>query len=183
MPEQGLGRSLVEAYVYIDLVAHSGLPGASRNATVSQDPENLRVRLDDVEVVVPVEAERAARETGATFGTGLSELLDPGQWVLIATTYASRALEEGLFYAVGPASPERYDSVATGWLFAADAVAEALKFFPPEAAELPPDDFWSDLGRTVRETEPERLTRQKLEDDLAFYRKSLDDFEGLHTRP
>ncbi|MFI6927982.1 hypothetical protein ACIBIZ_49190 [Nonomuraea spiralis] len=183
MPEHGLGRSLVEAYVYIDLVAYDGAPGASGGATVAQDDEGLRVRLGDVEVLVPYEDESAARETGVTFGTGLSELLDPGQWVLIATTYASRALEEGLFYAVGPADPARFDSVATGWRFAADAVAEALKFFPPGAAELPPDVFWSGLGRAVREDEPERLTRAKLENDLAFYRQSLDDFQRLHARP
>ncbi|NUP65055.1 MAG: hypothetical protein HOW71_23140 [Nonomuraea sp.] len=174
MPE--LARSLVEAYVYLDLVAQGG----SGRATVAREPEGLLVRLGDVEILVPYEAEAAARESGLTYGSGLSELIDPGQWTLIAATYASRALEGGLFYAADP-DPERFDDVATGWRFAADAVAEALKFFPPGAADLPPGAFWSDLGRSVRESEPGRITRARLEDDLAFYRQSLDDFLRLHT--
>ncbi|NUR92942.1 MAG: hypothetical protein HOY71_53475, partial [Nonomuraea sp.] len=128
-------------------------------------------------------AESAAREYDLTFGSGLSELIDPGQWAMIAATYASRALEGGLFHAADPSDAQRFDEVATDWRFAAEAVAEALKFFPPGAADLPPDAFWSETGREVRETEPARLTRRRLEDDLAFYRQSLDDFVRLHARP
>ncbi|MFI9836544.1 hypothetical protein ACIHFD_05895 [Nonomuraea sp. NPDC051941] len=182
MPERGLARSLVEAYVYFDLVAGGGEAGASRRAVVEQDPDGWVVRLGGAEVLVPEEAEVVARQAGLFFGTGLSELIDPGQWVLIATTYASRALEGALFFAADPSDPEAFGKVETDWRFAADAVAEALKFFPGGAAELPPDDFWSEMGRALRESEPHRLTRQKLESDLAFYRQSLDDFRRLHDR-
>jgi hypothetical protein len=181
MPEQGLARSLVEAYIHLDLIAHDGEPGASRRAAVEQEEDGWLVRLDGVEVLVPYEAEAGAKEEGVTFGSGLSELIDPGQWALIAATYASKALESGLFFAADPSDAEAFDNVAADWRFAADAVAEALKFFPGGAAELPPDAFWTEMGRAIRESEPDRLSRRKLESDLAFYRQNLDDFRRLHA--
>ncbi|MGW5159359.1 hypothetical protein ACWEPN_28110 [Nonomuraea wenchangensis] len=178
MPERGLARSLVEAYVHFDLVQ----PQGSAAAEVTHEPDGLVLRLGDAEVLVPYEAEEAAREEGLTFGAGLSELLDPGQWTLVAATYADRALEGGLMYAAGVASGEdARTKVTTNWRFAADAVAEALKFFPEGAAELPAEAFWSEEGRALRASDPARLTREKLERDLAFYRRSLTDFERLRT--
>ncbi|MEU6711258.1 hypothetical protein ABZ897_07215 [Nonomuraea sp. NPDC046802] len=176
MPERGLARSMVEAFVHFDLVAE----GASGDAEVTREQDGWLVSLRGSEVLVPYEAEVAAQEEGVVFGTGLSELIDPGQWVLVASTYANRALEGGLFYAGEQADAERFEGVAADWRFAADAVAEALKFFSPDYAELPPDAFWSEMGRSLRESEPERLTRAKLESDLALYRRGLDDFLRLH---
>ncbi|MBT2228563.1 hypothetical protein [Nonomuraea sp. NEAU-A123] len=183
MPERGLGRSLVEAYVYLDLVAHDGEPGASRRATLTREPDGIVVSLGALEILVPYEAEIGAREEGAIFGSGLSELIDPGQWILIAATYTSRALEGALFYAADPSGGHSYENVEADWSFAVGAVEEALKFFPPGAAELPPDTFWTESGRSVAESEPDRLTRRKLESDLALYRRSLDDFRRLHAEP
>ncbi|TMR14401.1 hypothetical protein ETD86_28705 [Nonomuraea turkmeniaca] len=182
MPERGLARSLVEAYVHLDLVAHGGEPGASRRAAVAEEQDGWVLRLGDAEVLVPYEAEAGARHEQLTFGSGLSELIDPGQWVLIAATYARRALEGGLFLAAGPSDAGAFDTVAADWRVAADAVAEALKFFPDGATELPQEAFWSEMGRSLRELQPDRLTRRKLEDDLAFYRQSLDDLHRLQTQ-
>ncbi|GAA4520767.1 hypothetical protein [Nonomuraea ferruginea] len=176
MPEQGLARTLVEAYIHLDLA------GRSRGASTEEVDDGWLVRLGDAEVFVPQESEAWAREQGLTFGAGLSELIDPGQWVLVATTYARRALEGSLSFAADPSDAGKFDEVATGWRFAADAVAEALKFFPDGAAELTDEDFWTEAGRSLRESEPGRLTRGKLERDLAFYRGSLDDFLRLHAR-
>jgi len=183
MPERGLGRSLVEAYVYLDLVAHDGEPGASGQATLTREQDGIVVGLGALEILVPYEAEVGAREEGAVFGSGLSELIDPGQWILIAATYTSRALEGALFYAADPSGDHSYESVEADWRFAAGAVEEALKFFPPGVAELPADALWTESGRSVYESEPDRLTRRKLESDRAFYRQSLDDFRSLHAEP
>ncbi|MFG1945198.1 hypothetical protein [Nonomuraea sp. NPDC048826] len=180
MPEQGLARTLVEAYVYLDLVGEE--PGASRGAATEEVTDGWLIRLGDAELLVPRESESWARQQGLTFGAGLSELIDPGQWALIATTYASRALEGALFFAADPSDARKFDEVAAGWRFAADAVAEALKFFPGGAEELEPEDFWTETGRSLRESDPGLLTRSKLERDLAFYRQSLDDFRRLHAR-
>ncbi|WP_336204543.1 hypothetical protein [Nonomuraea sp. LPB2021202275-12-8] len=178
MPERGLARSLVEAYLYFDLEAQ----GASREAVVVREEDGWVLRLGDAEVLVPAEAEAAAREQELTFGSGRSELIDPGQWVLVAATYASRALEGGLFFAADPSDAEGFGRVAAGWRFAADAVAQALEFFPEGGAELPLEAFWTEMGRALRESQPDRLSRRKLESDLAFYRQSLDDFRRLHSR-
>ncbi|MCF6470288.1 hypothetical protein FAF44_18055 [Nonomuraea sp. MG754425] len=177
MPERGLARSLVEAYVYLDLAA----AGGSADAAVADEREGWVLRADGVEVFVPYDAEDAAQEEDATFGTGLSELLDAGQWFMISVSYASRALEGALFYAVGPPDAEAFDAVAADWAFAADAVVEALKFLPEETAELPPDAFWTEMGESARDAEPDRFTRERLESDLAFYRQSLADFRRLHA--
>lgn len=177
MPDLPLARSLVEAYVHLDLVT----AGRSRDATVTQEADGWVVRLGDVAVLVPGADELVARQEGLTFGSGLSELIDPGQWVLVAATYASRALEADLLAAAAP-EESALEEVAAEWRFAADAVAEALKFFPPGMDELPPDAFWTEMGRSLRESQPERVTREKLERDLALYRQSLDDFLRLHDR-
>ncbi len=176
MPEPGLARTLVEAFVYLDLGC------GSQDAVTEEVEDGWMVRLGDVEVLVPRESEAWAREQDLIFGAGLSELIDPGQWVLVATTYARRALEGALYFAADPSSAERFDEVASGWRFAAEAVAEALKFFPGGEDELVPDDFWTPAGRSLRESEPHRLTRRKLEKDLAFYRESLADFRRRHGR-
>ncbi|MEV4475598.1 hypothetical protein [Nonomuraea sp. NPDC049504] len=175
MPDAVMARSLVEAHVYLDLTVSGGSAGAE----VIEVPDGWLVRAGGVEVPVSYAGEHAAREARTTFGTGRSELLDAGQWVLIGGTYASRALEGGLFHAACPADPQRVRAVETDWTYAADAVAEALKFLPEGAAALPSEAFWTEMGRSAREAEPGRFTRAKLESDLAFYRQSLADFRRL----
>ncbi|WP_084517817.1 hypothetical protein [Microtetraspora niveoalba] len=177
----GPARSLVEAYVYLDLAAAPGGGGAAGHAVLSEEEDGWRVRLADAEVFVPYVAEAEARREELTFGSGVSELIDPGQWVLIGATYARRALEAALFFAADPSSDETYMNVVTDWRFAADAVAEALKFVPDDADALPEASFWTETGREAYEREPARFTRARMEDDLAYYRTSLDDFVRLHA--
>ncbi|GAA2208143.1 hypothetical protein GCM10009850_036010 [Nonomuraea monospora] len=177
MPDPGRARSLIEAHLYLDLV----VPDGSAQASVSESPDGWLVQAGGVEVLVPYEAEQTAKRAGATFGTGVSELLDAGQWVLVGATYASRALEGGLLFAADPSpDQERFHAVVADWSFAADAVAEALKFLQ-EGGEPPPDAFWTELGTAARDAEPGRFTRAKLESDLAFYRQSLAGFRRLHA--
>ncbi|MGW0478321.1 hypothetical protein [Nonomuraea sp. NPDC003214] len=170
-------RSLVEAYVYLDITS----PGAER-AVTEQDDDWL-VRAGDAEVVVPFVSEEEARLEDATFGLGLSELIDLGQWVLIAATYADRALEGGLLYSADTTVDERYHDVVADWRFAADAVAEALKFVRSDGTPPPPEAFWTDMGRAAYEDNPERFTYEALADDLAYYRDSLTNFQRLHQPP
>ncbi len=174
-------RSLVEAYVYLDLTVLGDERSAAEHAVLTEEEDGWRVRLDDAEVVVPYAAEAEARRDDLTFGSGVSELIDPGQWVLVGTTYARRALEASLFFAVDPSSDEQYKAIVADWRFAADAVAEALKFVPDDADTLPEASFWTEAGREAYEREPARFTRARLEDDLAYYRAALDDFLRLHA--
>ncbi|WP_051752732.1 hypothetical protein [Streptosporangium amethystogenes] len=177
----GPARSLVEAYVHLDLTVPGDGSGAADRAVLTEEQEGWRVRLDGAEVFVPYAAETEARREELTFGSGISELIDPGQWVLIGATYARRALEAALFFAADPSSDERYRAIVSDWRFAADAVLEALKFVPEGAGELPEVSFWTEMGRAAYESEPARFTRARLEDDLAYYRTALDDFLRLHA--
>ncbi|MFF4772111.1 hypothetical protein [Microtetraspora fusca] len=177
----GPARSLVEAYVYLDVTGGPGGRRAAEHAVLSEEEDGWRVTLDDAEVFVPYVAEAEVRREDLTFGSGVSELIDPGQWVQIGTTYARRALEASLFFAADPSSDERYMDIVTDWRFAADAVAEALKFVPDDADALPEASFWTEPGREAYEREPARFTRARMEDDLAYYRTSLDGFVRLHA--
>src|SRR5690606_37647384 len=167
MPEPGLARTLAAAFVYLDL------GGGSQDAVTEEVEDGWMVRLGDVAVLVPRESEAWARGQG---------LIGPGRGVLVGPPCGRRALEGALYFAAGPSRAERLAEVASGWRFAAEAVAEALKFFPGGEDELVPDDFWTPAGRSLRGSEPHRLTRRKLEKDLAFYRESLADFRRRHGR-
>ncbi|MGI5493445.1 hypothetical protein [Microtetraspora malaysiensis] len=180
-PGGGLARSLVEAHVYLDLAAGPGGGRAAEHAVLSEEEDGWRVTLDNAEVFVPYVAEAEARREDLTFGSGISELIDPGQWVLIAGTYARRALEAALFFAADPSSDERYMGIVADWRFAADAVVEALKFVPDDADTLPEASFWTESGREAHEREPARFTRVRMESDLAYYQAALDDFVRLHA--
>lgn len=180
MPERGLARSLTEGYIYLDLTVEAAEPNAVERATLTEGELSWTLRLDGVEVEVPFLGEAAVRLDELSFGEGISELIDAGQWVFVAETYARRALSQDLSYAVNPGDDELFEAVAEGWEYAADAVAEALKFVPPEAGALPDEAFWTPMGRALRAANPERFTVDRLQDDQAFYRQNLEDFWQTH---
>jgi hypothetical protein len=130
MPDRA--RSLVEAYVYLDLMTMDDDPA---QPVVTEEGDAWRVRRGAVEVLVPFTAENEVRQEDLTFGSGRSELIDAGQWVLIASTYGDRALEGALMFAADSSDEELFDSVTTDWRFAADATAEALKFLPTDPTD------------------------------------------------
>lgn len=177
-------RTLAEAHIYASVMAASdpappdaaAEPAAGENRSEGADSWTLSLR--GLEIEVPYASEQAARQVGARFGLGVSQLVDAGQWVLVATTYARRALDLDLAYDDGPAEERR--TIELNWEFAADALTEATKFLPEDADEIPADVFWSELGAQTRQRSPELFTRAKLIDDLEYYRGTLDDFRALH---
>lgn len=168
-----------------------GLGGDYRSrASLVEDEDAYTLRFDGtadgtgprIDVVVPRESEAAARRDELTFGAGTSELIDAGQWVQIATGYARRAMRESLRFAQNSTDEDLFRDVVRGWEIAHDALAEAAKFLPDEADQIPATACWTPLGTTTREEAPERFTRDGLGRDLVFYRRSLDDFRRLHAR-
>jgi hypothetical protein len=186
-------RTLVEAYLYISLTLsaeESGgdLPGDVRARTaLTEGPDAWTLRHDGhaggppVEVLVRYATEAEARRDGLRFGTGVSTLIDAGQWLQVAAVYARRARRESLFFAQDPVGEDRYLAVVEGWEIAADATVEAVKFVPEDAEEVPEEAFWTPMGASARRESPERFTRARLESDVAFCRQSLDDFLRLHA--
>jgi hypothetical protein len=183
-------RTLAEAYLHIGLTlaaqgAGDDLPGDVRARTaLTEGPDAWALRHDGagspVEVLVRYATEAEARRDGLRFGTGVSTLIDAGQWLQVAAVYARRARREGLFLAQDPGDAERYLAVVEGWEVARDATVEAVKFVPDDAEEVPAEAFWTPMGASARRESPERFTRARLESDIAFCRESLDDFRRLH---
>jgi hypothetical protein len=181
-------RTLAEAQVYVSLltVADESLPAVEPapiepgvNSVEGEDAWTLTTTAGEIEV--PYASEHAARTVGARFGLGVSQLVDAAQWVLLAETFARRALTADMAY-TGEPDQDR-DSVELNWEFAADAVGEALKFLPEGAEDVPEAGVWSQLGTETRALNPQMLTRSKLVDDLEYYRGTLDDFRALYDGP
>lgn len=178
-------RTLAEAQVYVSMmtVADESAPAtepapivAGGNAVEGDDAWTVTTTAG--EISVPYVSEQAARTIGERFGLGVSQLVDAAQWVLVAETYARRALEADMAYTGGP--DQDRTSVELNWEFAADAVSEALKFLPDGEEVVPEAGVWSDLGLQARAQNPQMLFRGKLADDLEYYRGTLDDFRALY---
>lgn len=97
-----------------------------------------------------------------------SELLDPGVWLWYADDLGRRV----------PADPARLEprqhpaarqTVAT----ALAAVGEVLKFIPPGVGEVPAAAFTTPEGQAIRDREPGRFRRERLEAVRDYYAAAL----------
>ncbi|MFI5692311.1 hypothetical protein ACIA58_10770 [Kribbella sp. NPDC051586] len=181
-------RTLVEAQIYVSLVtaadpeAPAVVPARPEpGVNVTDGPDAWVFASQAGEITIPYASERAATAIGARFGLGKSQLIDAAQWAIVSASFASRAQEADLAY-TGEADQDR-NSVELNWEFAADAVAEAMKFLPDDADEVPDADIWSEYGAAAKARHPHLVSRAKLQDDLEFYRGTLEDFRALYDRP
>ncbi|MEV5839101.1 hypothetical protein [Nocardia sp. NPDC052112] len=173
-------RTLAEAQIYLGLLA------AADETTVASPPQiepiegehawTVHSTVGDVEI--PYDSEAACRNLGVRFGLGVSPLVDAAQWIMVANTFARRALAADMAYQGRPEQDRK--AVELNWQFAADAIEEAIKFLPDHADRLPPSAFWSEQGEQLQRAEPERITRHQLFDDLEYYTGTLADFRALY---
>ncbi|MBX7270186.1 hypothetical protein KIF24_31955 [Micromonospora sp. Llam7] len=174
-----LSRTNAEAHLYMDLHPCScGATGFPRQSTV--------VTLDDGDL--------ASRYTGACVGCGQerefvfrlpplvapagggfryggdepSQLLDPGEWLLVSDAYAGQVPAQ-------PSAGEAGQRARAALSRAVAALDEVGKFIPTGADAVPPDAFTSDRGRQLHQREPGRFRR----DRLAAIR---DAYAGLFSR-
>lgn len=89
-------------------------------------------------------------------GSEPSRLLDPGEWMMVADHRSK--LEPGT----------REDLEV-----ACAALEEVLKFIPAEADRVPAGAFRTERGRALRDAEPGRFRRERLEAVLGAYRDLL----------
>ncbi|WP_330251764.1 hypothetical protein OG874_37475 [Nocardia sp. NBC_00565] len=176
-------RTLAEAQTYLSLMAASDdAPEAVQSSppvsslTEGEQAWTVHSGLGDVEV--PYASEDACRRLGVWFGLGVSQLVDAGQWIMVASTYARRALEADLAYQGKPGQDR--NTVELNWQFAGEAIGEAIKFLPEGAYRLPDTAFWSAQGEQMRRDQPERITRAQLVDDKDYYVGTLEDFRALY---
>jgi hypothetical protein len=174
-------RTLAEAQVYLSVLA-----AADDAPDATAPPATIRTEGDDGwtisssvgDVEVPFRTEDEARKLGERFGLGVSLLLDAGAWVALASVWARRALAAEPEYTGQPGQSR--ERVEVNWEFARDGMAEALKFLPDGAAEIPADAFWTELGVRTHEQNPELFTRARLTEDYEYYRGTLEDFRALY---
>lgn len=117
----------------------------------------------------PAEDEPAGRGHLSLFGgPEPSQLIDAGCWLTVALDHADGA---GRLSRIPGSRPFRR-VIHERWLWAADAVAEAMKFIPADADEVPEEAFLSGLALRTRVTGPRTAFRRRsLARRLKRYRK------------
>ncbi|GAA2832137.1 hypothetical protein [Kribbella solani] len=180
-------RTLTEAQVYVSLVtaADPDVPavppaGPQPGVNVTEGPEAWTFASQAGDITIPYDSERAATTIGARFGLGKSRLIDAAQWAVVSASFARRALDADMAYTGAPGQDG--SAVELNWEFAADAVAEAIKFLPDGADEVPDTEIWTEYGRQAKARHPHLVSRAKLYDDLEYYRGTLEDFRALYKR-
>jgi hypothetical protein len=99
-------------------------------------------------------------------GDDPSRLLDAGQWVGYALFLTDGTPETP----DGMPAEDRADA-RLDLLLAADALAEALKFLPADADEVPRSAVWTEAGLAVFDEAPSRLGRAWLTYTMEGYRR------------
>jgi hypothetical protein len=181
MPETPpLARTNAEAHLYMDL---QPCPGCGRGGCEYRSS------------VVSVDGDLASRYTGTCPRCGTqrvyvfrlpdrilpppaggvrfggpdpSRLLDPGVWLSYADDRARRVPADRAGLGDQERRARRFALAS-----ALAAVEETLKFIPPGADEVPLSAFTSPEGRAVRDREPGRFTRARLEAVRDSYARSL----------
>ena len=162
-----LMRSNEEAHLYLDLnPCPCGGQDASRDSGVRVEDGAWIVRYtcvcSDCGSAREAEfrqADEPVRPPAGTWSVGPepSELVDAGEWLTVSD-----------WFAAAPSSPDGLDAAQQrqaqeDLVSAAAAVAEALKFLAPGEETVPEGALWSDRGRALYDTDPERFGRPRLE--------------------
>jgi len=157
-------RSLAEARLYIanEPCATCGADGFSAPSRMVERGEQLGMACDGycprcgAARAFALELGDARVPPDAWGGTDPSTLIDAGEWLVLAETWASRAP------ATGP-SAELARAIA--------ALGEVLKFYPP-GDDLPPKHaFFTARGRRAYLADPARFERAQIEIVLGAWRE------------
>ncbi len=160
-----LSRTSAEAHLYMDL--HACSCGSTRfprhSAVVALADGDLASRYtgacegcgEEREFVFRLPATPGSTSGGFRYGGDEpSQLLDPGEWLLVADAYAGSVPAES----AGEAG-QRARAALTRAVAALDEVG---KFAPDGGGEIPSSAFVSDRGRQLHQREPGRFRRDRL---------------------
>ncbi len=171
-----LARSNLEAHLYMDLhPCGCGGKDATRPSELFQQGTESFCRYRcrcgscgrERTVVFRQPARPSLPSDGEwAVGSAPSELLDAGEWLLVADLEAT-----------DDADAEQDMQAACA------ALNEVLKFLPPGADEVPPSAVWTDRGRALREQDPQRFTRSQLEGLRDVYARMLQQSGVLPAVP
>lgn len=178
-----LARTSAEAHVYMDLhPCTCGTAEFARDSAVIEAGPDLASRYTGVcpdcgavrEFVFRLPDRPAPPMGEVDFGDGLSELLDPGEWLHVADRWAAAAPQ--------PRSDMPADEVRRGRQLVAGAAAamdQVLAAVPAGGEEVPPDAFATELGRQVWAAEPGRFYRDRLEVVRDTYREVVEEYDAI----
>jgi len=97
-------------------------------------------------------------------GSDPSRLLDPGEWMVVALDRAKRGTRGDL-------------------AIARTAVEEVMKFMPDGAERVPDEAFTSERGRAIRDAEPGRFRRVRLDATLQAWADILARYDAPSPVP
>ncbi|MEV6302252.1 hypothetical protein AB0M02_22740 [Actinoplanes sp. NPDC051861] len=180
-------RTLAEAYMFVDLVVGRNKPVDLTALTDLDYVDGNRVlRVNgwhdgeehDFTIVTP--GRTGDTRPGELYGTGRepSLIIDAGQWRAVEDFAASNIAALVQQAAGGPLSPDEVNEIANNVEVAYSALAEIGKFLPDNAVEVPDEAFWSEIGRTIREQQPEAFRRERLVEYEAQYRAMADQINA-----
>jgi hypothetical protein len=106
-------------------------------------------------------------------GPERSELLDPGDWLLLAAALYDDVPEDD-----PEALPAEHRAEARNLLESAvAAVAEAMKFLDPGTDAIGADAFWSEEGWELFTVDPSLFSRDRLTEQLHGYQALLRQYQ------
>ncbi|TQS43827.1 hypothetical protein [Cryptosporangium phraense] len=179
-----LARTSTEAHLFMDLrPCDCGETASSWSSSVIELGDDLGSRYSGTcpscgterefvfrlpdDIVLPVVGQ-------VVYGDGApSELLDPGEWLWVADRYAGAVPAQA-----AALDAEGRQEVRSRISAAIAAMDEVLAFVPAGADEVPAESFWSDLGRSVRDEEPGRFARDRLQVIRDTYQRILEEIDS-----
>jgi hypothetical protein len=176
-------RSMAEADLYLSMqpcpnCGHTGLTvqGFTETAeTIDGDEVRLLIarctqcgKFHEYRFRFPAEPSTPVDGHEHFGGDEPSELLDAGQWLLLAD-----AMLEGVPFRPGELSPAKRRILRDRVDVAVAAVEEAMKFLPEGENAVDPFAFWSQPGYRLFSSQPWMFERDELEMLLADYRRIL----------
>lgn len=184
-------RTYDEAYLFMDLrPCPCGESEFERSSTSTPGDDGPVVRFTgtcpncgrhrEFSFRMPVELPELDFEVNYGPAAEPSQLLDAGEWLGVAELYEAVARER-----LGNVDDRDLDDdeITRTYYLLSSAVAatdEVLKFLPDEAPAVPETAFWSQAGRLVYESSPDRFTRTGLTTERTDRATRLTDFEDRY---
>ena len=183
-------RTYDEAYLYISLrpcvcgetefedrVWQSMAAGGQTGERISGHCANCG-RYREFTFEMPEEPRELSFEVQYGAADEPSRLIDPGEWLGIAELYVLTAQDR--LDAGDLTEDEDITRVYYLLTSALAAVEETMKFIPPDADSVPEGAFWSQAGRLVFESAPERFGRARLDQQREQLRERVVEFEDKY---
>jgi hypothetical protein len=181
-------RTYDEAYLFMDLrPCPCGESEFERSSTSTQGEDGSEVRFSGTcpncgrrrEFTFRMPEQLPELDFEVNYGPAgePSQLLDAGEWLGVAELYEAVARER-----LGGAELDDDEVTRTYYLLSSAVAAtdEVLKFLPEGAAAVPDTAFWSQAGRLVWESSPDRFERDGLVAERAERASRLSEFESRH---